>query len=541
MSKRKSKTKKYQNSSAPSSNTGSNQNGLTGAKKFFFAATLLSAAMFFGVGLFAILNRRNTVFTIVSFVGVFISLILTAIQTYPKLINHVRGSLRALFYLVISLIAFVALGFGWLVLQKPVIKIGVSLPFVGDDAQDAMPIFYAIKQAVDEEGGKINNYEIQLVPFDDTDINGKVSLMAPDTAGAVIKYEKKLADLTNDAQLAGIIGPFNSGTAEDEIPHTNPLHIPLISPAATEDCLTDSPSSKNFADAAGKCNGKNLGDGGTFFRTVSAENIRQTTLVANLAKSHSADATVAIFTNGSSFSDSLAARFADAWKTARPSDTKPEPHRLSGHAAQDIKDLGYVPATIVYAGTGSKGIDLHKAIQNNPAFAHTAFVAAATIMNGGFNQHLQGSIEGGEVYAITPMPYNEQSPDISRFISRYQSRPANLKPPTPYSASAYDATKILLASIRKATETTSAPVARWDVFGFGRGFEFRDKVLEKLRETNKNKGNDVSGLLTGPLQFTDRGDADFGNPDNEKNVSLYKFNKTSKEWEFVDWAAFGPN
>ena len=488
---------------------------LRGPRKLFMATAFLTTILSFGVGLMAIVTSRDKLLTIISFSAGGATFLLTVVQAFPRVISHMRDSLRALLYVVVVL---VALGMGplsWVVFQQPVIKIGVSLPFSGGDQQDAMPIYNAIKQAIEDQklvNNKLESYHIELVPFDDSKVADSISLRSPDNPSSIIK-STTFVKLVQDEQLAAIIGPFNSGAAIHEIPIAKRSSLPLISPANTSDCLTQ----KEFS-----CAGFDLDQSGfqTYFRTASVDFIRETAFADFFARKYPGDSRVVIYRDGTPFGDSFAERFAERWQQLSPSHQKPKSFLAGSDPAESLRKLGPVPDAILFAGTGADGIDLHKAMQRNPAFSNTAFGAAATIMNGGFNEHLKVD-PNGVIYAIAPMPYDEQKPETSQFISNYENH-NGYGTPTPYSASAYDATGIAFAAIRATIPYNRPPIAL-----LGNPKPFRKKVIEKITNTDEYKG------VTGTIRFDKNGDVEFAGQDDNQGVSIHIFMAQTQKWKNV--------
>ena len=108
------------------------------------------------------------------------------------------------------------------------IKIGTDLPVSGKDESSGKPAQNGAQLAVDQANQNHTIPNVTLV-FDPKDDVGPSGLHDP-TVGAA-----NVTSLISDAEVAGIVGPFNSSVAKAEMPITNQAPIAQISPANT--CL----------------------------------------------------------------------------------------------------------------------------------------------------------------------------------------------------------------------------------------------------------------------------------------------------------------
>jgi ABC-type branched-subunit amino acid transport system substrate-binding protein len=474
--------------------------------------TSLVTMTLLGTGLYAAYTGRDTVLTMITFVIGFVGLLLTAVQTYPGITRHLRGARRQLVYALIVIFVGASATATSVILQRPVIKIAVSLPFTGGDKQDALPILRAVRQAVHEDHGRIGNFDIQIVPFDDTNAEDEIQLMSSD--GETVQRAGYLSTITKDARVAGIIGPFKSGTALVEVPQANAMGIPLISPSATRDCLT-----------ADKCDGKDMGTSKTFFRTCVGDKVRAKVLADFFSAREKPGAgitAVAILTDASVFGDAFGNAFADEWQVKHPTVEKPVLIPLTNDYDTLLKGLTPAPELVLFAGTGPQGTALYRTMQNDPKLRTATFAGPATIMNGALNEILANGA-GGELYAIAPMPYDNTSKSIVDFESDYGSINGN-QLPTPYSASAYDATRSLLVAIKEAVGSTRPPVAGSDWFSRGQADAFRQKVVTKLRDMNRGTSVRYTGI-TGTFNYAENGDVNYSGAGEVKTVAIYRYHQ----------------
>ena len=123
------------------------------------------------------------------------------------------------------------------------IKIGTDLPVSGKDESSGKPAQDGAQLAVDQANSNHTVAGVTFV-FDPKDDVGPSGMHDP-TVGAA-----NVTALISDAEVAGIVGPFNSNVAKAEMPIANQAPIAQISPANTNPCLTKD-------TAASGCSGTN--------------------------------------------------------------------------------------------------------------------------------------------------------------------------------------------------------------------------------------------------------------------------------------------
>ena len=145
------------------------------------------------------------------------------------------------------------------------ISIGADLPLSGDDAPDGLPVRDAIELAIKQAGrlcGASAHREaclsLTLNALDD--VNQGVHDPA---TGA-----KNIRLLTADDRVVGVVGPLYDSVARSEIPIANAVGLPIISPANTDECLTQEPPDGHCGGLAGRL--RTPGPT-TYFRVVSTQ------------------------------------------------------------------------------------------------------------------------------------------------------------------------------------------------------------------------------------------------------------------------------
>jgi branched-chain amino acid transport system substrate-binding protein len=107
--------------------------------------------------------------------------------------------------------------------------IGVDVPETGPDGADGMAVVDAVRQVLsDDYRGSIEGLPVAIRPFDDS-AGGR-----RDPA----QGERNLRMMIADPALVGMIGPLNSDVAGAEIPVASAAHLAMVSPGASNECLT---------------------------------------------------------------------------------------------------------------------------------------------------------------------------------------------------------------------------------------------------------------------------------------------------------------
>ena len=152
-------------------------------------------------------------------------------------ISYFIGFFRHLFHLMgiaLLLTLLVACGTGTnstSTQNEVTIEIGSDFPTSLAEAADGKPIENGVRYAIDQANTThfLPGYKFVINAKDDVGANGTHD----PTVG-----ENNISQLISDAQVAAIVGPGNSSVAKAEMPTANKAGIALISPANTNDCLT---------------------------------------------------------------------------------------------------------------------------------------------------------------------------------------------------------------------------------------------------------------------------------------------------------------
>jgi branched-chain amino acid transport system substrate-binding protein len=137
------------------------------------------------------------------------------------------------------------------------LSIGVDVQLGGPDAPSGHAVLDAVNRVVaDEFHGRIEGLPLTVRQFDDS-ANGR-----RDTGQGRRNLDRMVADST----LVGVLGPLNSDLAAAEIPIANAAHLVLVSPSASNSCLTKNLPLCIMPPGELRPNGPN-----NFFRVVASD------------------------------------------------------------------------------------------------------------------------------------------------------------------------------------------------------------------------------------------------------------------------------
>ena len=124
--------------------------------------------------------------------------------------------------------------------DQKVVKIGITLPFTGADAEDANLIKYGAMIAIDEANaaGGVAGYKIVPVIYDD----GTATAGQYDPAQAATNTRKLVAD----PAVVASVGPQNSGEGKAMAPILSEADLATITPSSTNPDITNPAMAAQF-------------------------------------------------------------------------------------------------------------------------------------------------------------------------------------------------------------------------------------------------------------------------------------------------------
>jgi len=391
-----------------------------------------------------------------------------------------------------------------------VIKVATELPVSGGDASSGKPAENGAHMAVDEANAAnaIPGYKLEFVAKDDVGASGTHD----PTVGA-----KNVTDLIGDAEVAGIVGPFNSSVAKAEMPIANQAPLALISPANTNQCLT-----KEGADIG--CSGANdivptLRPTGrvTYFRIATTDDHQGGVMADYLYKTLNYKNVYVIDdteTYGVGIANAFIKEFqADGGKILGHDSIK----STTDYTGELTKVAARHPDAVYYGGVDSTGgTQIRKQMVTISGLQKTPFAGGDGIQTSAFATTI-GTTIGGPAYSTVAAVDATKVPAAADFIKRYE---AKYGPLGAYSASGYDAMKILINAIKAAVAAGAKPPTSSSDTDTAK--TFRQAVIDQIAKT------DYSGI-TGHQSFDQNGDT------TNKTISIYQLANVngSSGWKYL--------
>ncbi|MBV9565174.1 MAG: branched-chain amino acid ABC transporter substrate-binding protein [Bradyrhizobium sp.] len=341
---------------------------------------------------------------------------------------------RALNAAAIAVAAIAAAGgFGAAFADQKVVKIGITLPFTGADAEDANLIKNGAMIAIDEANaqGGIAGYKIVPVVYDD----GTATAGQYDPAQSATNTKK----LISDPLVVANVGPQMSGSGKAMSPILSEAEMATITPSSTNPDITDPRMAAQF-----RPKGKAV-----YFRTVTTD-AYQGPNMANYYKVKLNVKKVYILDDSGAYGVGLANAFeAQAKKIGL---------EVLGHDQLDPKEADYTtaltkikalnPDALYYGGVAQAGVKLAKqaaeTIPNMIKGGGDGVAGGSFLKGGGFP-----AIEGW--YGTNAGPHLTESPAAAGFVKTFQEKYKST--PSDYAITAYDGAKVILAAVAEVAKS----------------------------------------------------------------------------------------
>jgi len=317
--------------------------------------------------------------------------------------------------------------------DQKVIKIGMTLPLTGADAEDATLIKNGAMMAIDEANaaGGVAGHKIVAVVYDD----GTATAGQYDPAQAATNTKKLIAD----PQVVANVGPEMSGSGKAMSPILSEANMATITPSSTNPDITDPKMAGQFRPK----------QKAVYFRTVTTD-AYQGPNMANYFKSKLHVKTVYILDDSGAYGVGLANAFE--------AQAKKNGIKVLGHDQLDPKEADYTtaltkvkalnPDALYYGGVAQAGVKLAKqaaeTIPNMIKGGGDGVAGGSFLKGGGFP-----AIEGW--YATNAGPHLTESPVAANFVKSFQDKYHSV--PDDYSITSYDATKVILAAIAEVAKS----------------------------------------------------------------------------------------
>jgi len=317
--------------------------------------------------------------------------------------------------------------------DQKVIKIGMTLPLTGADAEDATLIKNGAMIAIDEANaaGGVAGYKIVTVIYD----NGTATAGQYDPAQAATNTKKLIAD----PLVVANVGPQMSGSGKAMSPILSAADLATITPSSTNPDITDPKMASQF-----RPNQKAV-----YFRTVTTDAFQGPNM-ANYYKAKLHVKTVYILDDSGAYGVGLANAFE--------AQAKKNGIEVLGRDQLNPKEADYTtaltkikalnPDALYYGGVAQAGVKLAKqaaeTIPNMIKGGGDGVSGGSFLKGGGFP-----AIEGW--YATNAGPHLTESPVAANFVKTFQEKYHTT--PDDYSITAYDAAKVILAAIAEVVKS----------------------------------------------------------------------------------------
>jgi branched-chain amino acid transport system substrate-binding protein len=355
--------------------------------------------------------------------------------------------------------------------EGPYIVIASDTPISGSDGAYAAPLVQAIQLAITQHP-KMGRFKVVYEPMDDAP-----ALLAP------VKGVQNVKRMIADPRVLGVVGPYLSSSAFDQIEVSNSASLAIVSPSNTNWCLTRPHPLCETQPAALRVTGIN-----NFFRITAPDSIQGRSM-ARFARNTLQIKRAAAFTLRGVFEDVTLSGFADEFKRDGGdlvySANLPENTTSFLNFLQTARSLG---AESIYAATEQDVCQVRA--QMSGIFPKDAYLlgmdnleeSSDCIQNAGPNA--DGMVATVSVADLA----GSNDPAVNQFLDAYRKTYPHTKTLDPYAFAAYDCALILIDAIAQAVTAS------------GGAFPTRPQVVNQIAVSQFHG-------LAGTYSFDPNGDA----------------------------------
>jgi branched-chain amino acid transport system substrate-binding protein len=384
--------------------------------------------------------------------------------------------------------------------SKGEIIIASNFPTSGADRASGRGPEAGVAYAV-QLNGTIKGFTIKHQPYDDS-VNG---VHDPQ------KGAQNYADMVGNSKILGVVGPFNSNVARATIPVANRASLVMISPANTNECLTQTFPYCDPQPAALRPTGKN-----NYFRIAAPDTV-QGPAMADFAIDTLKATKIAIWSDNETFGKGVADNFGKRvtskggtvvvrqdfdWKSTN--DFKPFLQRAKDAGAQAI----YAGATSATKGCVPRAQMKSIFTADIPYLGPDGIGTSDCIKDAGDNANTN-------MYFTNAAAEAAQDPANQALIADFKTKYTAAEDLAAYTFPGYDCAKILLDAIGRAIDTA------------GGNMPTREQVVTAVQATKALK------LSTGTYTFDANGDP------TTATMAFYNLKGTPLAWTFVKQFSVG--
>lgn len=378
-----------------------------------------------------------------------------------------------------------------------VLKIATDYPTSGSDASAGKPSENGAHLAVDQANAEklVPGITFEFVPKDDVGPSGTHD---PSTG------QKNVADLIGDGLVVGMVGPLNSSVAQAELPEANNAGFPIISPANTNDCLTQTEPAFECGGANNKLPTYRPTSKVTYFRIATRDQFQGAAL-ADFAYKTKGYRSAYVIDDTETYGVGIATSVIAEWGKLGG--------KLLGRSSEapTTTSAGYVslltdiaskhPDVIFFGGNDSTGgIQIRKQMLQVPALKTTPMIAGdgtqTSAMATAIGTYKPDGSNGGPVFTSVASVNIDVLPSAQKFLSDY-AKAYGANQIGAYSAGSYDSAMVLMQAVKTAlasgakTPANSSDATQAKVF--------RQAVINAIQNTSYNG-------VTGHIAFDQNGD-----------------------------------
>jgi branched-chain amino acid transport system substrate-binding protein len=390
--------------------------------------------------------------------------------------NYVRALLGGAAALGVAAVLGVG-GSGAIAQNKAPIKVGITLPLTGADAEDALLIKQGAMMAFDDVNAKggVDGHKIEIVVYD----SGTATAGQYDPAQAATNTKK----LISDPAVVANLGPQMSGEGKAMTPILSEADLATITPSSTNPDITSPAFAAQF-----KPKGRAI-----YFRTVTTDAFQGPNMANFYAQTLKAK-TVYVLDDSGAYGVGIADAFQ---KQAEKNGIK-----IIGRDQLNPKEADYTtiltkikaanPDALYYGGVAQAGVKLakqaHDIIPKMIKGGGDGVQGGSFLKGGGFP-----AVEGW--YATNASPHVTGDPAAAEWVKKFQAK-YNNNVPDDYSITAYDGALVILDAIERVIKS-GKPVNRSNV---------RDAIQTSSLKT-----------LQGTIAFDENGDI------KDRVVSVFQY------------------
>jgi branched-chain amino acid transport system substrate-binding protein len=365
--------------------------------------------------------------------------------------------------------------------QQKTVKLGITLPLTGADADDAGKIQHGFQIAIDEANAKggVAGYKIEVLTFD----SATATAGQYDPAQAATNTKK----LISDPAIVANLGPQMSGEGKAMTPILSEADLATITPSSTNPDITNPAMAGTF-----KPKGRAI-----YFRTVTTDAFQGPNMANFFAQTLKAKS-VYVLDDSGAYGVGIADSFQ---KQAEKNGIK-----IVGRDQLNPKEADYTtvltkikglkPDALYYGGVAQAGVKLAKqaydVIPTMPKGGGDGIQGGSFLKGAGFP-----AVEGW--YSTNAGPHLTEDPAAAAFVKTFSDKYKDT--PSDYSITAYDAALVVLDAIKRVADS-GKPVNRSNV---------RDAIQTSSLKT-----------LQGVVSFDDNGDI------KDRTVSVFQYKKDGK-------------